>query len=208
MRRKLCLFAGLAAFTLVQATTVRAATFGFYNITNNNAVDAAIGEAQFFVDVTNGGSSASFTFRNEGPDMAVITEIYFDDGSLLGISSIVDNPPDVDYVPGADPTDLPGGNLVSPPFIATQAFSAEPVPPPFQSGVGPAEQVTIVFDLIGGGTLQDVIDELMDGTLRIGIRGQGFDSEGSESFVNTPEPSSIVLLTLGMAAVASRRRRA
>jgi len=195
-----------AACVLAAASSVSAATFGFYSITNNNLVDAGIGEAQFFVDVTNGSESATFTFRNEGPLTAVITEIYFDDGTLLGISSIIDNPPSVDYVQGASPSNLPGANNISPPFQVTAGFLAEPTSPPFQSGVGPGEQVAIVFDLMNGGTLQDVIDELHDGTLRIGIRGQGFDGGGSEAFVNLPEPTSMALLTMGIAALVSRRR--
>jgi len=159
-------------------------TLGFYNITHNNAGDAAIGESQFFVDVTGGGSKVTFTFRNTGPQPSVITEIYFDDGSLLGIAAIHDNPPGVDYVPDASPPDLPGGNNLVPPFEVTQGFLAEPSAPPAQSGVGPGESLAIEFDLVPGKTLQDVLDELADGTLRIGIRGQSFASGGSESFVN------------------------
>lgn len=207
MRNPLRAWTLFAAIAAAWSSTAAAATFGFYSITNNSLIDAGIGEAQFFVDVTNGNQSATFTFRNEGPLPAVITEIYFDDGSLLGIASIFDNPPSVDYVQGANPPDLPGANNISPPFQVTAGFLAEPVMPPFHSGVGPGEQVAIVFDLVNGGTLQDVIDEIVDGTLRIGIRGQGFDGGGSEAFVNVPEPSGLALLAIGITTIIARRQR-
>jgi len=169
----------------VTEPTCTPGTLGFENITHNNATDAAIGESQFFVDLTGSGSTVTFTFRNEGPLPSVITEIYFDNGSLLGIATINDAPPGVDYVQDGSPPDLPGGNTLVPPFEVTEGFLAEPSAPPAMSGVGPGESVGIVFNILPGKTLQDVLDELADGTLRIGIRGQAFASSGSESFVNT-----------------------
>jgi len=38
------------------------------------------------------------------------------------------------------------------------------------------------------------------GSLRIGIHVQGFDGEGSESFVNTPVPGAVLLGLLGLGA--------
>lgn len=196
----------IASLACTMATPSFAATFGFKNITGNNALDAAIGEAQLFVDVNNGGPTVTFTFRNDGPNASVISEIYFDDGSLLGISSITDNPPTVDFVTDANPPDLPGGNLINPPFVVTAGFLAEAVPAPSMTGVGPGESVDITFDLMGGATLQDVINQLNDGSLRIGIHVIAFDSGGSESFV-TPEPTSLALLALSGAFLIHRRRR-
>lgn len=180
--------------------------FSFTNITNNNAGDAVIGEDQLFVDVDNGASTVNFTFVNEGPEASVISEIYFDDGSLLGIASIIDSPTAVDFMQDASPPNLPGGDTVVPPFEVTEAFLAEAVPSPSMTGVGPGEQVTIMFDLIGGGTLAGVLAELNDGTLRIGIHVIAFDGGGSESFM-TPEPTSLALLALGTLVLLPRRRR-
>jgi hypothetical protein len=66
----------------------------------------------------------------------------------------------------------------------------------------------IVFDLQGGGTFADILAELTNGDLRIGLHVQGFTGGGSESFVNNPipEPTTALLFGLGLAGLAARRR--
>ncbi len=192
--------------TLATATPV-VETFGFYNITNNDPGDAAIGEAQLFVDVSDESADQMlFTLRNTGPEACAISEVYFDDGMLLGIADIIDNPPDVVFVQDASPSELPGANLLDPSFETTLDFLAESVPPPPHKGVNPGEQVGILFDLQPAETYQNVIDELNDGGLRIGIHVIGFCSGGSESFVTVPEPATIAVLGLGALASLCTRR--
>lgn len=182
-------------------------TFDFYNITNNDPGDAAIGEAQLFVDVGDEfANQVLFTFRNNGPEASAVSEIYFDDGSLLGIASILNNPPGVVFVEGASPPELPGANLIEPPFEATIGFLAESTPPPVYKGVNPGEEVGILFDLKPGGEFQDVLDELYSGTLRVGIHVIGFGCGGSESFVNVPEPATVCLLGLSGLAFLIKRK--
>jgi hypothetical protein len=182
-------------------------TFGFYNITHNNLADAAIGEAQLLVDVSEElADQVLFTFRNTGPEACAISEVYFDDGMLLGIADIIDSPPDVVFVQGASPPELPGANSIDPSFETTLDFLAESVPPPPQKGVNPGEQLGIIFDLQPGQTYQHVINELNGGGLRIGLHAIGFDSGGSESFVSVPEPATIALLGLGALASFCTRR--
>ena len=179
-------------------------------VSNNSAADCAIGSAQIAVDVTGGpaASQVSFTFTNSGSAAASITDIYFDNGTLLGIASIV-NGSGVSFSQGASPGDLPAGNNASPPFVATAGFTADSNPPAQPNGVNPGETVTIIFDLQSGGTLQDVLDELGDGRLRIGVHVQGFASSGSEAFVNTPlpEPGALALLGAGLLGLAWAGRR-
>ena len=84
---------------------------------------------------------------------------------------------------------------------------AEAAPPAPKKGVNPGESLGVIFTLKDNGTLEDVVDELATGELRIGIHVINFDSGGSESFVNVPEPATLLLLTLGAGLVRRRRRR-
>lgn len=183
-------------------------TFDFYCITNNKPADAAIGEAQLFVDVSDEyAEKILFTFRNTGPEPSSISEVYFDDGSLLGIASIINNPPGVVFEQGASPPELPGAGLLDPPFETTVGFLAESVPPPPYRGVNPGEQLGILFELLDTRTYQDVITELNSGSLRIGVHVIGFECGGSESFVCTPEPATVTVLGLGGVLALLRRKR-
>ena len=188
-------------------------TYPFYCITNNSLIDAAIGEAQMFVDVSDpGGGQVLFTFRNEGPEASSITDVYFDDGTLLGIYSIINTAGDVEFSQGASPHELPSGGNLSPPFVTTVGFLADSDPPVQPLGVNPGESLGIIFDLDTGYTYSDVlyalsIPEDVDDGLRIGIRVQGFDSGGSESFVNIPAPGAILLGGIGVVLVGLLRRR-
>ncbi|MCH9022483.1 MAG: PEP-CTERM sorting domain-containing protein [Planctomycetes bacterium] len=195
---------------VMPSSTLATVTYDFFNITGNSATNALNGESQLSVDVDNGLGTVTFTFNNDleevGVDM-VISEIYFDDGSLLSINSILNDPPKVVFVQDASPPDLPGGNTLSPPFEVSLGFLIEGGAPPSKKGIGPGQSLSIMFDLINGGTLADVLDELDDGTLRIGIHVIAFADKGSESFVNVPEPATVLLLGLGSLALIRLRRR-
>ncbi len=178
--------------------------------TNNNAGDVAIGFAQLSVEVSDaGGGLVDFKFVNAGPLASSITDLYWDDGSLLGISSVVSGP-GTNFSQGASPGNLPGGNNCSPPFVASAGFSADSNPPTQPNGVNPGEFVTVRFSLIGGQTYADVISELDSGAVRIGIHVQGFASGGSEGFVFVPglapTPGAAGLFALA-GLLAFRRRR-
>jgi hypothetical protein len=200
-----CLVAALGALLL--SAPASAVTLGFDCLTGNLAGDCAIGESQLSVELTDqGGGVVQFHFRNAGPQASVISEVYFDDGSLLALSTVIDGP-GVDFEPDASPPNLPGGQNAIPPFQVTAGFLAESVPAPSMNGVGPAEWVKIQFTLQGGQTINDVIAELTNGDLRIGIHVIAFESGGSESFINTPipEPATALLVGLGLLGLAARR---
>lgn len=211
MRKYLWMPLVSAMVLLVFQIPAQAILFGFDNITNNNAGDAAIGEAQFFVDVTDAGNSqVLFTFTNIGPAASSITDVYFDNGSLLGIASIDNSNPGVSFSQDASPPDLPGGDSIDPPFIVTEGFLADSDPPPPTSGVNPGESLGILFDLQPGKTFSDIFVEINimnPALLRIGIRAQAFAGGGSESFINNttggglvviPEPTTIALMSCGL----------
>jgi len=205
----LSLLRGSCLLVLMSAWMAAPASgLGFSCLTGNLAGNCAIGEAQLAVDVSDlGGGQVSFLFTNSGPEASAISEIYFDDGTLLGIASIIDGL-GVDFEQDANPPDLPGGQTAIPPFEVTAGFLAESQPAPSMNGVGPGETVEIIFDLQGGGAFADIIDELTTGELRIGIHVIAFEGGGSESFINVPvpEPGTAALLGLGLVALGVRRR--
>jgi hypothetical protein len=209
----------LAILAFAPAPAPAGVTLGFGAITANTVGDPEIGEAQLSVDVQAGpgANQVSFTFNNAGPLASSITDIYFDDGTLLGIASITDGA-GVDFEQGASPGNLPAANNADPDFEATAGFTADSEPPAQPNGVNPDEFVTIIFDLIGGQTYADTVAALEDGSLRIGIHVQGFASGGSESFVNeppddgggangVPEPSTMVLALTGLFGLGLARAR-
>jgi hypothetical protein len=200
--------AALCAVGLAASAHATVTTYTFGCITNSVAANAVAGSAQLWVDVedTPGPGFVSFTFYNSGPLPCSITDVYFDDGTLLGISSIT-NSAGVDFNTGAAPPNLPGGNLISPAFVTTAGFSADSNPPAQPNGVNPGGWLRITFTLVGGNTYADTISALNTpgDNLRIGIHVQGFADGGSESFVNVPTPGGLALLAA--LPFAARRRR-
>jgi hypothetical protein len=201
----------LAMLGCLVGGSAQATTLGFYCVSNSDPGNCAIGELQLSVDITSvGPSQVEFTFFNSGPDPSTITDVYFDDGSLLGIA-VLTNMVGVEFVTPAIPSNLPGGNMASPPFVTTSGFSADAVPPPASTGVDPGEQLGITFDLQGGQTIADVLLELQNGDLRIGVFVQSIQGTGgSESFINNPlvlpEPGTGLLVGFGLTWLGIRRR--
>ena len=210
----------LAIFMLTPASA-HATLFGFENITNNNAASAAIGEAQLFVDVYTIGNNAHFKFWNIGTHPCSITDVYFADGLLLTMDSIIDadeggGHTGVDFERDAKPGNLPGGNDVG--FSATEGFTADsdaPVPTWGVQASFPAnEWLEIIFSIDPCSTPQHLYDELNSKELMIGIHVQAFEGGYSESFINgntpspgIPEPATFALLTIGSIALFKTKRR-
>ena len=205
---------GLAACQVASALSY---TYGFNNITGKNAANAAAGVAQLSVEVgatALDSSLVDFTFRNSGPAAMSITQIYWADGTLLGIASITDSGGGVAFSPDNGNLNLPGGNTLNPAFNTTQMFGADADPPVQRNGVNPGEWATIRFRLKDSKSFADTLDALNgplgDGNdLRIGIHVQGFANGGSESFVNrVPDGgATAALLGLGLLGLGFMVRR-
>jgi len=222
------LAAALAVVALASGTAsaAQSTTYSFNNVTTNAVANVETGEAQLSVtasEVVGFPDRVAFTFNNSGPNASSITDIYFDDGSLLGIASITATSGSVNFSVGATPGNLPSGENID--FHASgSSFTADSNPPVQPNGVNPGESVTITFNLVNGKLYADTIAALnlslahpgvdvTDG-LRIGIHVQGFANGGSESFVNVnavPEPASLATAGLGVLmglGYAWRRKRA
>ena len=209
LRLRRAAFLALFLLFALGIPSTQAALVPFTIFTNNG--DYSDGsQVNLFVDVFNGEGIAKFAFYNDSSVSCSITQIYFDDGTLLGIDNI-ENGIGTDFdraFPG--PGNLPGGELLDPPFVAIREFNIGAQAPPYSNGVnniGVGEYVTVTFDLINGGTLDDVISEIVDGTLRMGLHVQGFPDGSSESALNEPVPEPATILLLGIGTLVLLRRR-
>jgi len=229
---RLGLSVALALAVLAWATTPASAlqttTYSLSsNITNNG--NAYVG-GQLFVDVNEvsaGANQVDFTFRNTGPIASSITDVYFDDGSLLSISSITGTSGGVAFSAPASPPVLPGGASID--FAKPATYSADSTTPVEANGVNPGEYLTIRFNLQGVQTYSDVISAItlaltdpthdLTGGLRFGVHVQAIGTTGnSDSDVTggptggpvVPEPSTMAIAglgALGFIGYGLRRRR-
>lgn len=189
-----CLIAGLTGLGQAEASTL-----SFFCISKNVANDCSIGQSQFSVDVNSSAKGVSFTFLNSALSVSSITSVYFDaaksslngkrkpkltdsDGAGKGVTFSLD----------ANPGNLPGGNSIKPRFKTSNddIFSAEANAGKggkVAHGVNAAnEWLTMDYSLKAGMTYADVINDLVDGQLRVGIHVTGFKDGKSASFINNP----------------------
>jgi hypothetical protein len=207
--KKSLLLTGVAMVAaLMVAASASALTITFVNITNNGNSNLS---GQLSVEMTDaGGGQVSFQFLNDVGIASSITDVYFDDGTLLGIASITQTA-GVDFEQGASPGNLPGGSSITPAFVTSAGFSADSEPPAAPNGVNSAtESLTITFNLINGKTFADTVAALGTGELRIGMHVQAIGTTGdSDSYVNNVPDGGMTITLLGMAmagmGLASRR---
>jgi hypothetical protein len=213
--KKLVIYAIVVFLIAIGVQSAKADMYSFVRITNNNTANVA---DQLFVDVTSAGvGQVAFKFTNTAVIDSSITDIYFDDGTLLGIASIADSDGagnGVVFGSPANPSDLPGGNTVNPPFVTTQPFSADSSNP--NVGIDNTEKwVSIVFNLINDKDFDDVIAALANGDLRIGLHVSSINDTGceggSDGFINNgpvvPVPGAVLLGILGITVAGVKLRK-
>jgi hypothetical protein len=164
----------------------------------------------FFVEVFNDNSAAAFRFCNQSAPGAAdlldlsIVGIYFDNETLLQEAYITNQTGYTCFIEGANPPDLPADELIG--FQTTDCFSADSDGSGVaENGINPGEWLTINFNLSPGTSIQDVIEQINNGNLCIGIRIMFLPDGENESAVNVPEPTTILLLTFGTLIMLRKR---
>lgn len=209
-KKSFLLAAALMVFTSGAAS---AATISFFIVPGgSSSLDLS---AQLRAEVTDEGAGlVGFTFYNDVGKQSSITDIYFDDGTLLDIGAITSSGSGVSFTAPATPGDLPGGSSISPKFETTEQWSLDSTSPMVpQHGVDQlGEWVKVVFSLQSGQDYDDTLAALADGTLRLGLHVQAIEGGGSSSWVSNPlgvpdGGTTALLLGLGMLGLGYARRR-
>lgn len=227
------LLAAAAGACIGGSASAASVSYGFTVLENNSPIDLS---GQLSVTVSDhlqhgamgalGAGQVSFRFDNIGSLQSSICDVYFDDGTLLGIATIHESA-GVNFSQGGSPPNLPGGNAIG--FDTTAGFLADSDAPVASNGVnatvGGTEWVEIIFNLINGKTYADTVAALNGGDLdqdgvadlRIGVHMQALGDGRSETYVNgnpppppgnmVPLPSTAGLAAAGFLLVGTRRRR-
>lgn len=235
--KKLIILAVMLALGVYSIPAQAQVTYGFTHIVEEDdgpaeLANGAIGESQMFVTVEDKGFDGThnqvlFTFDNlmvDGWQDCAVAGVYFYDGALLGISSLIDSDDPsggpygdtgVDFTENAidpvNPKDLPGAKKL----VASYEFvDSADNDPGMINAVQPGEWLGVLFDLQlppEDYTYSHVINGLNDGSILIGIKVQSFPDGGSETFINNPvpipAPGAIFLGGIGIVLVGWLRRR-
>jgi hypothetical protein len=224
---------GLAAFS--------SATYNFANITLNSSTDSASG-GQFAItvwggdsgtlnssltglntDVTLSTNQALFVITSTAALASSITDVYFQDGTLLALASTYVGG-DSAFSQGGKPSDLPGGNNIVPSFVTTESWSENADKPPPADGVDESgDALGVLFSLQSSYGYSDVVTALNNGIseprnvwnpdgsdksggdlgLRVGIHVQAFPDGQSESFIDWSSDKGAGPLIVGVPAPPS-----
>lgn len=194
---RLAISAAAVGVLAISATPTEAATLGFNCLTQNSAASCAIGQSQLTAELTDlGNGTVEFLFSNSGPGAASVSQIYFDQPTPSILSLAASSGSNGVAFRQTPPSNLPGSQGI--------AFRSP-------SGLNQGDWLRLAFTLSQGSTFASLLTSLSTGDLRVGMHVQQIGAFGhSETFVHeqvVPEPTTMLLLGTGLAAVAARRRR-
>jgi len=189
-----------AGVLLISSTQVFASpiSLGFTRVTSNSSQNVA---SQLSVEVFNqadafsilnqsiGANDVIFTFKNAVGTASNIAEIYFDDSNFLlsQYAPFLQLGGTTDFGNTLNPSDLPAGNTLANPFVATSGFGADVNPGNPNKGINASNDLLgIRIALQTGVSFLDLGRGLQDDLLRIGLHVRSIGADGkSDSFVSS-----------------------
>ncbi len=162
-------------------------------------------EIDIYVEVTEDDGQVRFEFHNESIMDSTVASIYFEDGVLDGIAGF-EFGTDTLFEETKKPGNLPAGNTLFNAFVT--AYSADAKPPAPFNGLGIGDQLTIIMNLDEGATFKDLLGQINNNSLRIGIHVIALPDGSSFSAVSVPEPSTVAILGIGSLFLIKRKKKA
>ncbi|MGZ0077697.1 VPLPA-CTERM sorting domain-containing protein [Methylomonas sp. YC3] len=136
-----------------------------------------------------GANDVIFTFKNAVGTASNIAEIYFDDSNFLlsQYAPFLQLGGTTDFGNTLNPSDLPAGNTLANPFVATSGFGADVNPGNPNKGINASNDLLgIRIALQTGVSFLDLGRGLQDDLLRIGLHVRSIGADGkSDSFVSS-----------------------
>ena len=150
---------------------------------------------EFTVSVTQTPDGIRFEFCNDSTIASIIDAIYFEAGLLTGAVTL-DLGDGTFFELDETAAQLPGGNTLTPDFET--AYSFDSGPPSQNNGIEPGQWAAVIFNPESNVLFDDVISQLYDGSVRVGVHVSGISGGLSASAINTtPEPATLLLLGIG-----------
>ena len=155
---------------------------------------------------------ALFTFINNCDSDGVLGRLFFMENDLMiynkvfGASERYDQYDEIPFSLYEKNAMLPGGHPLG--FTPQNSFGVYADPARPKTGLHYDEFVTILFDINvdDGFTFDDIIAEIDDQSLGVGLHAQALPGGTSASFSTIPEPLTLSLLGIGTLLIRNKRR--